>query len=208
MKYFLPLAAALAALVSCQSTPATPAAHATAPKLPKQLPDPEPAQLTKANPEHIEWNALTVNGKITQQLTTSQLQRQLGRPDSIAKGAVECGAMLASLNKLDGARGDMWYYGKTTYEVNGTEAVLGSFEVTTGKFQGKLGPLLLNQNTTLEDVRRVFPASAKEADAPASGPPGEEISLPFYHKGQPTDVYLNLRFKQGRLQEVEFYSPC
>lgn len=179
----------------------------TTPPTPEQA-GAEPAKPAQGKPEFIEWNALTVNGEVVRELTTSQLESQLGRPDSIAKGAVECGAMLASLNKLDGARGDMWYYGKTMYEVNGKEAVLGSFEVTTGKFKGKLGQLLLNKTTTLEDVRRVFPVSAKEADVPATGQPGEVMSLPFYHEGKPTDDYLHLLFKQGRLQAVEFYSPC
>ncbi|MFD1872041.1 hypothetical protein [Hymenobacter bucti] len=202
MKHLLPLAATLSWLAACQSSPTTPtAAPAGAPQQASAAPAP-------GKPESIEWDMLTVNGKVVKETTTKQLAQQLGRPDSIAKGAVECGAMLASLNKLDGARGDMWYYGNTMYEVNGREAVLGSFEVTTGKFQGKLGPLPLNQNTTLEDVRRVFPASAKQADVPATGQPGEVMSLPFYHQGKPTDNYLHLLFKKGRLQEVEFYSPC
>jgi len=151
---------------------------------------------------------LTVNGQLVKELTTSQLVRQLGRPDKIEKGAVECGAMLASLNKLDGAKGDMWYYGNTRYEVNGNDAILSSFDVTTGKFQGKLGPLILNQTTTLQDVRRIFPESAKQADVPSTGRPGEEMSLPFYYKGEQTDESLHLLFKKGHLQEVEFYLPC
>lgn len=151
---------------------------------------------------------LTVNGQPVQELTTAQLQRQLGRPDSIAKGVVECGAMLDALNKMNSPAGDCWYYGHTQYEVSGPHAILTSFDVTTGKFQGKLGPLILNQHTTLEDVRRFFPKSAKQADVPSTVRPGEEMSLPFYYKGKPMDESLNLLFKKGRLQEVEFFMPC
>ena len=32
--------------------------------------------------------------------------------------------------------------------------------------------------------------------------------LPFSYKGMPMDESLNLIFKQGRLQEVEFFSLC
>jgi hypothetical protein len=158
--------------------------------------------------EHIEWGMLTVNGKPVKELTTSQLLRQFGRPDKIEKGAIECGAMLSSLTKIDSPEGDAWYYGKTMYEVNGKDAVLGSFEVTSGKFRGKLGPLLLNQHTTLEDVRRIFPESAKQADVPSTVRPEEEMSLPFFYKGEPMDDSLLLLFKKGRLQQVEFFSPC
>lgn len=151
---------------------------------------------------------LTINGKRHRGLTTRQLVSELGRPDSIAKGAVECGSQLESLNQLDGATGDFWYYGKTTYEVSGSEAMLSSFDVTTGRFWGKLGPLLLNQHTTLEEVRRYFPKAAREADKPATGRPGEVISLPFYYQGKLMDESLELLFEQGRLQEVSFFVPC
>jgi hypothetical protein len=151
---------------------------------------------------------LTVNGQPVKEMTTSQLERQLGRPDSVAKGAVECGATLEVLNKMDSPAGDLWYYGNTMYEVSGTHAILTSFDVTTGKFQGRLGKLMLNQSTTLEDVRRVFPESAKQADVPSTSRPGEEMSLPFYQNGKQTDESLNLLFKKGRLQEVEFFMPC
>jgi len=148
---------------------------------------------------------LTVNGQPHAPLSTQLLTSQLGRPDSIARGVVECGGELEPVNN---ANGDLWYYGKTAYEVGGPQAVLASFDVTTGKFQGKLGKLALNQNTTLEDVRRFFPVSAKQADVPASGQPGEVMQLPFYQNGTLQDASLNLIFQHGRLQEVEFFNPC
>lgn len=206
MKHLLPLAAAFACLVSCQSTPTTPAASVATPA-PEQ-PSAPLAELPKDKSEYIESDMLTVNGQHVKELATSELKRQLGRPDSIDKGAVECGAMLASLNKMDSPAGDFWYYGKTMYEVNGNDAILTRFDVTTGKFQGKLGQLLLNKNTTLEDVRRIFPVSAKQADVPSTGQSEEEVSLPFYYKGEPMDDSLLLFFKKGRLQAVEFFSPC
>jgi hypothetical protein len=210
MKHLFYLAPVLVCLVSCQSTPATSdPASAVAPAPTQQtqaateVPKPVPSKS-----EHVEWDMLTVNGQPVKELTTSQLIRQFGRPDKIEKGAIECGAMLSSLTKMDSPEGDAWYYGNTMYEVNGKDAVLSSFDVTTGKFQGKLGQLILNQNTTLEDVRRVFPESVKQADVPSTGQPGEEISLPFFYKGEPMDDALLLLFKKGRLQEVDFFSPC
>jgi hypothetical protein len=212
MKPFLPLAPLLICLVACHSTPDTPtAANGVAPAPVKQEPTgTEPAKPISGKPEYIEWRTLTINGKPHQELTTALLKRQLGRPDSIAKGAIECGGTLENLNKMDGTKGDFWYYGHTMYEVSGTQAVLSSFDVTTGKFAGKLGPLLLNQHTTLEDVRRFFPVSAKQADVPATVRPGEVMSLPFYDKEKDVweDASLELIFKKGRLQEVEFFSPC
>ncbi|UOQ70104.1 hypothetical protein [Hymenobacter cellulosilyticus] len=193
------LPAVLLCLASCQSAPSAEKA------IPAATP---PSQTTAAepkNPEHIEANMVTVNGKPHEHLTTQLLISQLGRPDSIAKGAVECGGELETVNN---ANADVWYYGKTCYEVAGTQAVLSSFDVTTGKFQGKVGKLVLNQNTTLEDVRRYYPVSAKEAETPATGRPGEEMGIPFYHNGTPVDASLNLIFKNGRLQEVEFFQPC
>jgi len=164
-----------------------------------------PAPTPPANPEYIEADMLTINGKPQERLSTKRLTSQLGRPDSIARGVVECGRELEPINNTNG---DFWYYGKTRYEVAGSQAVLASFNVTTGKFQGKLGKLLLNQHTTLEDVRRVYPISAKQADEYSPGRQGEEMYLPFFYKGVPTDASLNLLFNKGRLQDVEFFNPC
>jgi hypothetical protein len=212
MKRFLSLAPLLICLVACHGTPDTPtAANGIVLSPAKQKPtDTEPAKSVSGKPEYIEWRTLNINGKPHQELTTALLKRQLGRPDSIAKGVVECGSMLESLNKPDSAEGDVWYYGHTRYEVSGTQAILTSFDVTTGKFAGKLGQLLLNQHSTLEDVRRFFPVSAKQADVPATGRPREIISLPFYIKDKDiwADASLDLVFKKGHLQQVEFFSPC
>ena len=202
MKRLSQLAAILLCLAACQSSPTTPAAP-SAPAPPK----PAAAQTPAANPEHIDLTTLNIIGLPDEELTTKQLTHQLGRPDSIAKGAVECGSRLSS--SMDSPDGDIWYYGKTVYEVSGTRAILCSFDVTSGKFQGRVGKLVLNQNTTLEDVRRFFPVSAKEAEKPAGhGRPGEEMSLPFYDKDVPQDGALDLLFQNGRLQAVEFFSPC
>jgi hypothetical protein len=190
-------------LAACQSTPSTPA---TAVATPPEAAKPAPAKEQPANPEHIEESMVTVSGLPDEEVTIKQLMRQLGRPDSIAKGAVECGSRLSA--PMGSSNGDFWYYGKTLYEVSGPRAILTSFDVTSGKFQGKIGKLVLNQNTTLEDVRRVFPEAAKAADKPSTGRPCEEMYLPFYDKDVPMDGSLNLLFKKGHLQEVEFFSPC
>ncbi len=193
----------LLCLAACQSNPTiTAAAQATTPESAKTA----QANAEAAIPEHVEFGTLTVNGKLREKLTTEQLKSQLGRPDSVVAGAVdECtGALQTPTSQAS----NFWYYGKTEYEVSGTQAILVVFDVTSGRFQGKLGKLVLSQKTTLEDVRRFFPVSAKQADKPADGRPGEEMGLHLYRKGVPMDASLILRFKKGRLQEVEFWSPC
>ena len=203
MKHISFLLPFLLCLVACQSNPSTTAVpSAAAPVLPQTA----PAQPESTNPEHIDPTMVSVMGLPHEQVTTKELTRQLGRPDSIAKGAAECGSRLTI--PIDAPDGDIWYYGKTQYEVNGTRAILCSFDVTPGRFQGKIGKLVLNQNTTLEDVRLFYPVSAKEADKPSTGRPGEEMSLPFYDKEVPMDGSLILLFKQGHLQAVEFFSSC
>jgi hypothetical protein len=204
MKHSLHLAPAMLLLASCQSSPDTPAAAVAPPPAAGQ---PAPPKAAPSNAEHIEAGMLAITGLPSEEISTAQLTRQLGRPDSIAKGAVECGG---SLNlPTEAPDGDFWYYGKTMYEVNGTRAILLGFDVTSGKFKGKLGELVLDKNTTLEDVRRFYPESAKAADKPAGpGRMGEEMSLPYYDKGVPVEGALELLFQKGRLQAVEFFNPC
>ena len=208
MKRLSPIAPILLCLAACQSSPTTPAADVAAPA----TTPPAPAQTAPANPrhinsEHIDPATVSITGLPAEEVATQQLTRRLGRPDSIAKGAVECGSRLNI--PMGSPDGDFWYYGKTMFEVNGTHAILCSFDVTSGRFQGKVGKLVLNQNTTLEDVRRFFPEAAREADKTAGpGHRGEEMSLPLSDKNVPLDGSLNLQFKKGRLQAVEFFSPC
>lgn len=202
MKVLSRFAPVLLCLAACQSSPTPPAApSATTP------PQPAATQARAASFEHIDPGTVRITGLPDEELTTKQLTRQLGRPDSIAKGAVECGSRLDL--PMGSPAGDVWHYGKTMYEVNGTHAILCSFDVTSGKFQGKIGELVLDKNTTLEDVRRFFPEAAKAADKPAGpGRTGEEMSLPFYDKGVPLDGALDLLFRKGHLQAVAFFSPC
>ncbi|MBJ6109623.1 hypothetical protein JAO73_11410 [Hymenobacter sp. BT523] len=202
MNRLLPLTAVLLCLDACQSTPDVPNAPDVAAPV---AATPEPVQSEPLDPEHIEASMVSVEGLPKEEISTAELTRQLGPPARVAKGAVECGGVLATEKS---PVGDIWYYGKTIYEVNGNRAVLTSFDVTAGKYRGKIGQLVLSQNTTLEDVRRYFPRAAKAADKPSTGRPGEEMYLPFYDKNVPMDGSLNLLFKEGRLQEVLFFSPC
>lgn len=206
LSQIIPLFFCLAACQSNSDTPATTPAVTTAAA--PAAPAPAPIAAAPANAEHIDATTFSIIGLPDEQLTTKQLTRQLGRPDSIAKGAVECGSRLHDI-PMDNPDGDFWYYGKTMYEVNGTQAILCSFDVTSGRFRGKIGKLVLDKNTTLEDVRRFYPESAKEADKPAGpGSSGEVMGVPFFDKDVPLDESLDLIFQKGRLQAVEFFSPC
>lgn len=207
MNHLSRLAPIFLCLAACQSNPAPPATTTTpASRLPAAAPPAAPTP--PANREHADAATFNISGLPDAQLTTKELTRRLGRPDSIAKGAVECGSRLANI-LMDAPDGDCWYYGKTMYEVSGNQAILLRFDVTTGRFKARLGKLVLDRNTTLDDVRRFYPESAKEADKPAGpGQTGEVMGLPFIYKGEGSDESLDLQFQNGRLQAVEIFSPC
>ncbi|TGD82490.1 hypothetical protein [Hymenobacter wooponensis] len=207
MKSIILFSALLLTLAACQSNSTPPVAQEAAAPPKPPVPQPAPASgLEAPNPERIQDSMVTVNGQLHRELTTQALERQMGRPDRIEKGAVECGSQLDL--PIDAPEGDWWFYGKTMYEVNGTQALLHSFDVTTGKFAGKLGKLTLDQNTTLEDVRRYYPVSVKQAEEQGTSRDEQTISLPFEYQGEMSDESLSLLFKNGRLQEVEFFFPC
>ena len=210
MKHLL-FSLSLLGLAACQSNPTTPPATTSAAPAPASAPAPTPpptARQAPANHEHADAATFHISGLPDEQLTTKELTRQLGRPDSIAKGAVDCGSRLSHI-PMGAPDGDFWYYGRTMYEVSGNQAILLKFDVISGRFKARLGKLLLDKNTTLEAVRRFYPESAKEADEPAGhGRPGEVMSLPFIYKGKGIDESLNLEFQNGRLQIIELFSPC
>ncbi|TGE08441.1 hypothetical protein [Hymenobacter fodinae] len=207
MKSTVLLSAWLLALAACQSNPTPPAAkEAAAPVAAPNSPAAAESGLETTTPERIQDSDVTVNGQPNRELTTQALERQLGRPNSVDKGAVECGGQLDL--PADAPAGDWWLYGKTIYEVNGTHALLHTFDVTTGQFSGKLGKLTLDQNTTLEDLRRYYPRAARQAEETNTNRDEQVVNLPFEDQGELTDASLNLVFRNGRLQEVEFFFPC
>ena len=202
MKYLFRFAPVLFCLAACQSNPTTPTVPGGAtPKAATTV----PAKAAPDNPEFIELSTVTVNGKPKERLTVQQLESQLGRPDSISKTAFECGGELGTIN---GPASRQWFYGRTTYEVNENQATMSSFDVTSGRFQGTAGKLNLNKNTTLADVRGFYPVSAKPANVQYEGRSAEIMSVPLHDKGTPMDASLDLLFRNGRLQEVIFSSPC
>ncbi|OGX88542.1 hypothetical protein BEN48_09145 [Hymenobacter glacialis] len=184
-------------LVACQNNSTTPALPGGSAQ--------KAATSAPANTEFIELNTLTVNGNHKELLTVQQLESQLGRPDSISKTTFECGGELGTVNGPDSR---LWFYGRTTYEVNENQATMSGFDVTSGKFQGKVGKLNLNKNTTLGDVRRFYPMSAKPDTVLYEGRSAEIMSVPLHDKGIELDASLNLLFRNGRLLEVLFGSPC
>lgn len=200
------------ALAACQSNPTTSPATTSAAPAPDSAsastPPPAAAPQAPANREYADATTFHISGLPDAQLTTKELTRQLGRPDSIAKGAVECGSRLSNMPK-NAPEGDFWYYGRTMYEVSGNQVILMKFDVASGRFKARLGKLVLDKNTTLDAVRRLYPEAAKQADEPAGpGRTGEMMSLPFMDKGNGLDESLNLEFQNGRLQVVELFSPC
>ncbi|WP_143069731.1 hypothetical protein [Hymenobacter actinosclerus] len=180
----------------------------------KPAPTPVPADTATPRPvpnpaieaEQITYKMLVFFGLPSEQITVSQLTRQLGQPDSVARGAVECGSQLSDDLPLPG---DMWYYGGTQYEVAGNQAALGAMDVRNGRFSGKLGKLVLNQHTTLQDVARVFPNAVRSVRPAAMSAALQEISFTYLMgNGETADGTLNLIFDRGKLILVEHWFPC
>ncbi len=157
----------------------------------------------KSRSELVDGPSFRLNGQPHQPTTTAELVRQLGQPDSIARGVVECGGELKTATS---SAGDFWYYRDAQYEVSGQQAIISRFDVTTGRFRAQAGRLQINQHTTVYHVRRLFPVAVREAEA--SGRPVEAISLHWGYKGQQVEGLLNLEFAAGRLVRVELWYPC
>ncbi|NVO32522.1 hypothetical protein [Hymenobacter lapidiphilus] len=210
-------------LTACQSDTTSPAAAMEAPKVYMSMEGPQPSEpspvsLVETNDsaarpvpagiqtEQIRSGMLVVEGLPSEQLSVAQLVRQLGQPDSVARGVVECGSTLDGNPTLPG---DMWYYDGTQYEVADKQAVLATMDVRSGRFHGKLGKLLLNQRTTLQDMARVFPKAAQTVGPAAESAAFQQVSFTYLlDNGQTADGELWLIFDQGKLIKVENWFPC
>lgn len=207
-----------AGLAACQPDTTLSTEGAVAPTITRSFekPAPTPVLADTAAPhlaptpsveaEQITYEMLVFQGLPSEQLTVAQLIRQLGRPDSVTRGGVECGSKLSDDLPLPG---DMWYYDGTQYEVAGNQAVLAAMDVRNGRFSGKLGKLVLNQHTVLQEVARVFPKAALTVRPAASSVALQQISFTYLMpNGETADGTLNLIFDHGKLVLVEHWFPC
>ena len=193
----------LMGLGGCQPESSTPAVAAPA-NLVVAAPRPAPDELPPA--EQVTDDMLVFEGLPAGQLPVAQLTRQLGQPDSIARGAVECGSQLDVDLTVPG---DFWYYSRSRYAVARNQAALEAMDVRSGRFHGKLGSLVLNQSTTLQDVARVFPNAARRVGPATESTALQQVSFTFLLKnGETADGELWLIFDRGQLISVNHWFAC
>ena len=159
-----------------------------------------PASAGPTAPESIDYNEIRING-LPFETTTAVLIKALGKPDQIEVNAVECGGY------FENDKGDFYKYGPSLFEVNGQWAALRVVDFSSGKFQLSIGKQVLNRNTTLDDVRRLYPvAASKVSDWRDVGAGKTYQVISIQEPG--VDDALKFMFEHNKLVKFEYFTPC
>ncbi len=161
------------------------------------------APVTDTASESISYKDIRING-LPFEPTAAALVKTLGRPDR-KQPVVECaGWFWTDTNE----GGDMYYYGSSTFEVNGPRAVMSTVDFGSGKFRVTVGRQVFDQHTTFEQVRRLYPVAAADVDEWSDPSAGKTYQVIRLEISGSRDSAFYLKFAQGKLALFEHYMPC
>ncbi len=185
-------------ILSCQNSKtvklATKAAKDTSVVLPTTIAD-------SAAIEFIEYSKLKINGKLYFDCNLNDLYTVLGKPDSLVMATDIC---ISAFNS------DSVYYAyfdNTFAETYKDSASVSSVDFRSGKVRLVHPDFILDRNTTLESLRKYFPAAVKAA-SPVNTDIGDAIWINLQTDRQPTDFQWLLIFQKGKLARVDLNTPC
>ena len=159
---------------------------------------------SKTNAEYIDWTSARINGRLPLVSNTKDLYRLLGQPDSLVTPNYED----VSVRFYDEKEFKNAYFKGSEFEIYGDTAVvcLLNFEKNPD-LEFTSGTLTLNHNSTLADLKKVFPKAVRDRS---------KISV--YEIGKCTGIslatwkYYNdnswlLLFQKGRLIRIDHWMP-
>ena len=159
---------------------------------------------SKTNTEFIDWSSARINGKLPLESNTKDLYRLLGQPDSIVTPNYDD----VSVRFYDEKEFKNAYFKGSDFEIYGDTAVVCilNFEKNPD-LEFTSGSLILNHNTTLADLKKVFPKAVRARSKNNNWGFGKctEINLATW-KYYNDDSWL-LFFQKGRLIRIDHWMP-
>jgi hypothetical protein len=155
------------------------------------------------NDEYIEWDKVRINGKLPTITTAKLLYATLGKPDSIVTPNMHevCVSFYDKPFK--------WVYFKgSNFELYGDTVVISTLNFRQPGLVFTAGKLVLDGNTTLKDLAKVFPKSAKDQSTMSLGDNEMVISISINTGKKPSDDGWVLMFKNGKLIQIDYWMPC
>ena len=159
---------------------------------------------SKTNNEFIDWNLVRINGKLPMITNTKDLYKLLGQPDSIVTPNYDD----VSVRYYDLKEFKYAYIKESQFEIYGDTAVISflNFEKQPD-LEFKAGTLTLNHNTTIAELRKLFPKAVKERSELIVDQMGRLMGISLETSKYMVDAAWLLFFRKNKLVRLDFWMP-
>ena len=159
---------------------------------------------SKTNDEFIDWNLARINGKLPMITNSKDLYKLLGQPDSIVTPNYDD----VSVRYYDLKEFKYAYIKESQFEIYGDTAVISflNFEKQPD-LEFKAGTLTLNHNTTIAELRKLFPKAVKERSKLIVDQMGRLMGISLETSKYMVDAAWLLFFRKNKLVRLDFWMP-
>lgn len=154
------------------------------------------------NNEGIDEDSILLNNRIPFLTTIKRLTDNLGNPDSIIKKHYDCSGY------FDKDTISLRYYNESVFETLGDTSVLQKIYFKHDNFKLKTPTILLDNRTTLKDIKRCFPKSLDDSNDIIDPTDKKTYRLVRISTKKNFDCKWVLKFADGRLIEIEYWIAC
>ncbi|KAA3437643.1 hypothetical protein [Rufibacter hautae] len=154
--------------------------------------------------EYLDGGSVRIAGKLPLVSTVQRMNSLLGKPDSVV--AIDLDGCTSGFRSEESKM--VYYSGYVFEQFRDTLYFMdATFTKSNGNFL-QFNDLRLDSSTTLEEIQRRFPASAKELNPVTMTEFGEVLQLSLAPYKEPTDNRWVLILKNGNLVLVENWFGC
>ena len=149
--------------------------------------------------EFLSFKTSRINRTTPGALTKIQLLQRLGKPTKIQPFETVCGMT----EEQEKAKVRNWYYyDSTKFFVYDSKAEVVEINFRNGKFSYTTQKITLSNNTSFQELQKVYPLSAKAALKESNG------NIVRIRPCAVCDGYCILYFEKGKLVKLEWWEDC
>ncbi|HLD52439.1 MAG TPA: hypothetical protein VJA82_03985 [Sediminibacterium sp.] len=153
--------------------------------------------------EYLDWNSLKINNKLPLLTSKRELINLFGSIDSIVSPNYDeiCVSYFDSGYKF-------LYLGLSVFEIKDTMSVISSIDFESGNIRIFSPKIIFEKSTTFEEIKKLFPNSAKEATQVVIENNRTVLSLKLATSKFESDNAWILLFEGEKLIKFEYWMPC
>jgi hypothetical protein len=139
--------------------------------------------------------------RISFETEVEEFLKKMGQPDSTVDPKYDCGYFATEQVPVE-----LYYYQGSSFNAYHGKAEIKTLDFTKTDLTIEYPHLILNKHTTLEEIKRHFPASYRNAYVLEQD--GNDYTYLRFWAGEKIDDQIVLKFFRGKLVEFDLWMPC